>query len=244
MAQDDEGQGRGLWFMVSAAVVVLVVVAAVALSISNLIGSDETEASPSSSSSKDSKDPSGSVCGLKPGDSSSDTLTSAPQTEWRLVDRVAAPEVEDAGPGEIGDDQFGYCFAQSPTGAVVAAANIMASTTTPERQAKAYKRLAVDGPGRTKILKALESGELGDTNPEGVSLQIAGFHVDRYADKEASIDLAVTISGETETDTYVSMPMELRWVDGDWKVVVNDDGTVYDSEPLDDLSGYVIWSGA
>lgn len=237
MAQDDEGQGRSLWFMISAVVVVLVMVAAAVLTIANVIGDDEPEASPSTSAETSKSE---SVCGLEPKKAGSDTLTSAPKTEWRLIDRMAAPEVDEAGPGKIGSDQFGYCFAQSPTGAVVAAANIAASTTTPQRQAKAYKELAVDGPGRTKILKALEDGELGDTNPEGVSVQIAGFRVERYSDEEASIDLALAVDGES----YMSSPMELRWVDGDWKVVVNDDGSVYDSEPVDDLSDYVVWSGA
>lgn len=235
MAQNDEGQGRSLWFMVSAMVVVLVLIAAAVLTIANLIGDDEPEATPSSSAETSKSE---SVCGLEPKESSADNLTSAPKTKWRLIDRVAAPEVEEAGPGKIGSDQFGSCFAQSPTGAVVAAANIVASTTTPERQAKAYEELAVDGPGRTKILQSLKDGEFEDT-PE-ISVQIAGFRIERYTDKEASIDLALAVDGET----YMSSPMELRWVDGDWKVVVNDDGSVYDAQPVDDLSDYVVWSGA
>lgn len=240
MAKDRTDEGRGPWFVISAAVVALVVVAALALSAVNIFGGDDdSKAAPkgkdSSSSSKNE-----SVCGLEPGKPSETTLTSAPKTEWRLVDRMAAPEVENAGPGKIEDDQFGYCFAQSPTGAVVAAGNIVASTTTPKRQLEAYEQLAVAGPGRDKILKSLKSGEYGDTNPEGVSAQIAGFRLKRYSETEAQVDIAMEIDSQ-----YVSMPMDLRWGDGDWKVVVSDDGSVYEGgQTLSDLSGYVIWSGA
>lgn len=241
MAKGQTEEGRGPWFVISAAVVALVVVAALVLTAVNVFGgSEDSQAKPKGEGSS-SKSENESVCGLKPGKSSETTLTSAPpKTEWRLVDRMAAPKVEGSGPGKIEDDQFGYCFAQSPTGAVVAAANIGASTNSSERQVKTYDKLAVPGPGRDKILKSLKQGDPGTGAPEGVSVQIAGFKVQRYSAKEATVDLAVEVDGES----YMSAPMDLRWVDGDWKVVVNDDGTVYDSQPLSDLSGYVIWSGA
>lgn len=248
MARNEEDEGRGPWLIISTVLVALVIVAALVLTLVNVFGGgDDVQPSPppSSTSSDASKDAKGeSVCGLKPGPSSQTTLTTAPEATWRLVDGVAAPKVKGAGPGQIDpEDQFGSCFAQSPTGAVVASANITASTTKPARQAKAYDQLAVPGPGRDKILEMYRAGELVDTSPSGVTIQLVGFHVDRYTPTEATIDLVHEVK-TPEGSSYVAGPLDLRWVDGDWKIVVNDDGTVYNSKAVPDLSGYVLWSGA
>lgn len=242
MARNQEDEGRGPWFVISAALVALVVVAALVLAVVNVVGGDdEAKESPSTSDSKSSKGES--VCGLDAGKSSATTLTSAPKAEWRLIGQTAAPKVKGAGPGKIDpDDQFGSCFARSTTGAVVAAANISTSTSsTPALQEKTYKKSAVPGPGREKILQAHKAGEAEDTTPEGYSTQVAGFHVDRFTKNEATVDVAYELDGP-DGQSYVSTPVDLRWESGDWKIVVNDDGTVFNSQPLDDLSGYVIWS--
>lgn len=243
MARNQEDEGRGPWFIISTAIVALVVVAALVLAVVNVVGGgdDEAKESPSTSDSKGSKGES--VCGLEPGKSSATTLTSAPKAEWRLIGQTAAPKVEGAGPGKIDpDDQFGSCFARSTTGAVVAAANISTSTaSTPALLVKTYKESAVPGPGREKILQAHKDGKLENLTPEGYSTQVAGFHVDRYTKNEATVDVAYELDGP-DGQSYGSTPVDLRWLDGDWKIVVNDDGTVFDSQPLDDLSGYVIWS--
>lgn len=242
MARNEVDEGRGPWLIISTAIVALVVVAALVLAVVNVVGGDdEAKESPSTSDSKGSKGES--VCGLEPGKSSATTLTSAPKAEWRLIGQTAAPKVEGAGPGKIDpDDQFGSCFARSTTGAVVAAANISTATSSsPALQMRTYKQSAAPGPGREKILQAHKDGEAEDTNPEGYSTQVAGFHVDRFTKNEATVDVAYELDGP-DGQSYVSTPVDLRWMDGDWKIVVNDDGTVFNSQPLDDLSGYVIWS--
>ena len=68
-------------------------------------------------------DTGGSVCGLPAGNQ--DPVVGPPRASWALVGTIAAPAVEHVGPG-VFDGRDRRCFAHSPVGALVAAANIAA----------------------------------------------------------------------------------------------------------------------
>ncbi|MWV51589.1 hypothetical protein GRS96_20195 (plasmid) [Rathayibacter sp. VKM Ac-2803] len=175
-----------------------------------------------------------SVCGLA-GYEESGTLSAAPDTEWTIVGTMAAPGRGDVGPGVTGDDGVRSCYAHTVEGALFATANLWAMGSNASLSRAVTEQLVVPGPGRDAAL-ATEYG----TSNNGVSVQIAGFKVLSYTGDRATIDTAFTLNN----GTLSSGAQELQWSDGDWKVVLTDDGQPsYRPVALQSLGGYVIWGG-
>lgn len=236
----DEGPSRAL--VASGLLIGAVVLIGIVLSVMALMRDDEDTAPPptsSTSTTATAADSEKSVCGL-PGHETGGSLTTAPDAEWVLVGSIASPRVEKSGPGVIDEKTgFGYCYARTREGAVLAAANVLPFTATNELQAQAYDKLLLPGPGRDVSLKAIREGTAPEV-PEGERIQIAGFQLVRFDGDEATVRIAATSQGQ-----YHQTEVVLRWSGGDWKVVVNDDGSmVGGSGRLPDLTGYVPWSGA
>lgn len=240
---DDSTEEKSVpWTLLIAGLIVALIVAmGVVLSVRGLMGDDEEAAPPPSSSSSSSTQPEGdakSVCGL-PGHETSGTVNRAPDAEWRLIGSIAAPHVEKVGPGKIDDDGFGYCYAHTPEGAVVAAANVFPQSSISKFQAKTYDKQLVPGPGRDVAMKAVEDGT-AEGIPSDERLQIAGFRLSRYTGDEAEVEVVTASEGR-----YFTGPIRLQWSGGDWKMIVNDDGSLSgESTEIPDLSGYIAWSGA
>ncbi|MDP9026951.1 MAG: hypothetical protein M3N46_05260 [Actinomycetota bacterium] len=223
------------WYVWAAILLVVIVAAAVIVGISAASGGNKTSASPTKSPKPVAA--SDSVCGLQPGDQSIPT-TAAPQTTWTLVGQVAAPDGPRAiGPGKITSDGLRTCFAQSPVGALYAAATFYALGSDAATAAAGYRYFLPAGAGRDAVLTTLSE------NPPkgGGGVQIAGFQVRKYERTSAVIDLAVRNSNAA----FVSFVTQLVWQDGDWKVVVQDNGQpAVAPAQIDNLSGYLQWSGA
>ncbi|WP_052436969.1 hypothetical protein [Georgenia sp. SUBG003] len=152
---------------------------------------------------------------------------------------VAAPSVEGMGPGED-DDGLRTCYARTPTGAVLAAANVAAMGSSPELVGRMTEEMTAEGPGRDAALDHLEADGAPEI-PGGVRYQIRGFRLLDYTGTEASVDVALGVDGGL-TGSFV---LDLRWEDGDWKVVLTDDGGLGSlPAPVPDLTGYTLWSGA
>jgi hypothetical protein len=179
-----------------------------------------------------------SVCGLT-AVADSGTLTRAPDAEWELVGTVAAPSVEGMGPGTE-DDGLRTCYARTPTGAVLAAANVAAMGSSAPLVERMTEEMTAAGPGRDAALKNL-ADDGARAVPSVVRYQVRGFRLLDYSGTEASVDLALGVEGGA-TGSFV---LDLRWEDGDWKVVLTDDGGL-GSLPaqVPDLAGYTLWSGA
>ncbi|NMR32324.1 hypothetical protein [Crystallibacter degradans] len=176
-----------------------------------------------------------SVCGLPGSDITA--LGSAPESRWELVGKVAAPVDPQHGPGLVDETGLRSCFARSPTGALFAAANILAlgSTGDAEIQKGMIRDLTLPGPGRDKAMEDSEG-----TPSESSSLQVAGFQIDSYSPQEAHIDIAFRL--DNTAVGHINMP--LRWSEGDWKIQIGDAGQlINDPVQLNDLSGYIPWSG-
>ncbi|WP_211880073.1 hypothetical protein [Pseudarthrobacter albicanus] len=180
-----------------------------------------------------------SVCGLP---STPDTaLGSAPKSTWTLIGKMAAPtDPKTFGPGVTDGDGFRSCFAHSPTGALYAAANIVAlgSAKSQPLNAKLTDRLLVHGPGRDIAMK--DAATMAPSTGADTTVQIRGFVVKSYISAEADVDLAF----ETKNGALVHTVLPLRWIDGDWKAKVSDDGQlINDITQLSDLSAFIAWSG-
>ena len=180
-----------------------------------------------------------SVCGLP---SRMETaLGTAPKSNWELVGKMAAPtDPKTFGPGVTEDDGFRSCFAQSPTGALYAAANVIAlgSSTTLDK-AKLAEEFLVPGNGRDAAI-ADTKARASSTSSSGGTPQIQGFLIKSYTPAEADVDLAFQLP----TGQYAHTVLSLRWIDGDWKVKAADDGQIFNAvAQLSDLSGFILWAG-
>ncbi|MEO5536015.1 MAG: hypothetical protein ABIR17_12900 [Pseudolysinimonas sp.] len=178
-----------------------------------------------------------SVCGLD-GFETESTLTAAPDNEWELVGTVAAPTDPAIGPGVVADG-FRSCFAHTTEGALFATVNFLAlgtdSTTGPR-----LPDLVAAGPGRDALLEQIANAGPGGSTSD-VRGQIAGFKIGAYSSSAATVDLAINFND----GRLASFPIKLTWEDGDWKIVLADDGSLPLSPAgLQSLGGYIPWGGA
>ena len=230
---------RGRGFIAAAVVVGIIVLAAIVVILTSVIGggSDEptsapTDVTPSSTSPTASADDE-SVCGLE-GFETTNTLDQAPSNDWALVGTVAAPEdPEGAGPGE-NTDGIRTCYAHTAEGALFMTVNFAAMGTDASLQGRLTPLIA-PGTGRD----AAENAPTGSAS--NLRAQVAGFKIASYSTEEATVDLALNYS----SGELVSLPIKLVWAEGDWKIQMTDQGTLpLSPSPLENLGGYIPWSGA
>lgn len=233
-------------FIIAAALVVALIAASIIIFLlpkgqvnaqptpSTLETSSTSAASPSAAAAG------GSVCGLP---SASETaLGTAPDTKWELVGKMATPTEPDTfGPGTTDKDGFRSCFAQSPTGALYAAANLLAMGSSGDRAVnqKLTDTLLLPGPGRD-IAKA-EAQAMPPTAAPSATVQFRGFVIKSYSRSAANVDIAF----QTDSGVLGHTVLPLKWDEGDWKLAIADSGRlVNDITQIRDLSGFIPWSGA
>jgi hypothetical protein len=246
MSDQSEQQSpfRSRPFILSVLVVGVIALCAVVVLISNLMGSDDegqSGATPSATSTATAApsaaaDPDPSTCGLE-GYETSNTISAVPDTEWELVGTVAAPTASDTiGPGVVEANGFRSCFAHTAVGALYAASNVVALGSVSGLGEELTDKLVVEGPGRTAALE-----QAGSSGAATIRYQIAGYNILAYDGKTARIDIAVT----TGAGDLVSFVQSMEWSEGDWKIVLADDGAALVAPaPLTSLGGYTPWSGA
>ena len=241
----NENTGASKKVIGSAVVVAAIVVLGLVLSLTNIFGG-ETEPTTNASAPSPSTatatatptpQPEASVCGLEEVEMSG-TVTKAPTATWSLVGTTAAPAIEGQGPGKIDDDGFRSCYARTPTGALLAASNLLAmGSEAPLLGPKMNERLTVPGPGRDAAMARPPV----QVDSSGGRFQIAGFRINRYDGNTADVDIAI----RTSTGVIAAQVFTLKWVEGDWKVVLADSGDLPSPmSQLPSLTGYVAWSGA
>lgn len=189
-----------------------------------------------------SRPTSDSACGLPAGDQSV-PRTAPPQAAWELVGAIAAPAAPGTyGPGET-KDGLRSCFAHSPTGALYAAANFLATTSVPQQREPLIRELAAAGSGREAALAAL-AGE-GDQQSNGSGTEIVGFTFLSYDSSSTTVDLALRGFSTSGSGGFAHLPLTLRWEEGEWKVALPEDGDLGRSiQGIPDLTGYVPWGAS
>ncbi|MDI3243051.1 hypothetical protein QK292_15955 [Arthrobacter sp. AL08] len=231
-------------FIIAAALVVALIAAAVVIFLLPK-GQDTAQVAPAASPDSTtaaaptkSADAAGkSVCGLP---SSTETaLGTAPKSKWELVGKIAAPtDPKTFGPGMTDEDGLRSCFAKSPTGALYAAANILAmgSSGDPVLSQKATDKLLMPGPGRD-IARADSSSKPTSNS----TVQFRGFVIKSYSPTAANVDIAF----QTDKGMLGHAVLPLLWADGDWKLAIADSGQLINEiAQIRDLSGFIAWSGA
>jgi len=177
-------------------------------------------------------DPADSVCDLPAGNQ--DKPTTAPTTSWRTVGTATIPFAPTTfGPGELVADEVPTCFAHSPTGALYAATSI-GGLAAARNFTAIYEHLSAPGPGLDKLLAAPATSE-----PTTASGQTYGYQFLSYTGDVAVITVAFLVSN----GAYVSWPMTLQWIDGDWKLQIPENGNAAFSQ-LENVDGFVGWSGS
>jgi len=230
---------RSRGFIAAAIVIGVIVLAAIIVLVGGLFRDDNDTApapTPTTTATPTIDEADVSICGL-PGHDTENTLTAAPNNDWELVGTVAAPTDSDgAGPGVV-EETFRTCFAHTAEGALFAAVNAIAASTDSRNAPRMWELLA-DGPAKDTVQA---SGSNSGTAPSNARLQVAGFKVNNYTSDEATIDLALSVT--SEGGALVSYPTVLRWEDGDWKVVLTENGAPIAPGPLTNLGGYLVWAG-
>jgi hypothetical protein len=226
-------------FIISAALIAALIAAVIALLLVPR-GDDNSNAAPVPSDGTNSSAPATpadveeSVCGL-PG-SAETALGTAPDTNWELSGPMAVPsEPASAGPGEVTGSGVPFCFAQSPTGALYAASNILASVLY-VNQTDVFKHQVAEGILRDEAMEELSSSSASGIGDAG--FQIKGFRLDNYGPSEATVTLGL----ETENGSVGEITLPLIWQTGDWKMVLEQSG-LPEPRQLNDLSGFIAWSG-
>ncbi|NQX37104.1 hypothetical protein [Herbiconiux sp. VKM Ac-2851] len=227
---------RSRGFIAAAVVVGIIVLAGIIALVTSLTrgGDPVTTAAPTAAASTEPSSADASVCGLE-GFEEESSLTTAPENEWELVGTMAAPaEGSDAGPGEV-DGTFRSCYAHTAEGALFAVVGYVAVSSDARNASRLYELLAA-GDVRDELEATPQEGE-----PSTERLQVAGFKVNSYTAEEATIDVAW--SSTTQQGALISLPMVVRWEDGDWRLLISDAGLPYAPTQIQNLGGYIPWAG-
>jgi hypothetical protein len=187
--------------------------------------------------------PADSVCGLAPGNQ--DEVVGPPAgTSWTLVGHMAAPSIPGVGPGVL-DGRDRRCFAHSPVGAAVAAANALALSSLPDDSLTEGQALGHVMPGRIRDMYARQPSTPVDP---AARFQIAAVRTDIGDRDNVTVALAVRMNGGG-TDVpggMASIAFHMRWFRNDWRVEPLSERQPFDIEALRSLDSFggVEWSGA
>lgn len=213
-------------FVASAAMIVLLVIALVVVSVRMLWRDDSTTGTPTASvpasapapasvgaSAGPADDSAGSVCGMPAG---SQALPAGPLGAQRIdiSPGLSVPDVEGVGPGASDPDTgITSCFAHSPRGAVVAAANFIKWLSSKRSWPETVVALTEDGDDQQRMVESITASWDGSTVS---AVRVHGYRaVVRSAD-EVVVTLVVSI--ESDPSALVTWPLVMVWSEGDWKV--------------------------
>ncbi|MFC7344950.1 hypothetical protein [Saccharopolyspora griseoalba] len=215
-----------------AAIVFLVVIAAVAVFVA-VTGGESSSPRPVPPSRPSAPAPSTD----SPVEGNQALPTRAPQVRWEVVQGIALPISQEAGPGMQGG-AVAADYQRSPVGALLASMQI--STRYLVLPGDGWRQVTehqvLPGPGRDAYIKARSSA--GDDLGSARS-QFAGFRFVTYTPDEAVIQLASRAANGGLVGTTVTV----RWSEGDWKLELQPNGAVSPgATQLADLSYYTPFS--
>lgn len=228
---------RSRWFVASGAFLALIVVLGIWLGFSGGSGTSH-QARPPSTASPPTTTPAPRT-GCHPTDRNQAVPTTSPTgVSWQLFNSVALPYSKTAGPLLV-DGLVARCFAHTPTGALLAAAQIGTRAQLSPQWREVDLAQVLPGPGRDRLMTELAQ-VASFAPPEGGYGQFAGFEFQSYDPTEATIEFvsrfrsgAMQVTAET-----------VRWSGGDWKLQLQPDGgTSATAQPVTDLTGFVPWGG-
>ncbi|WP_112245185.1 hypothetical protein [Kribbella monticola] len=168
--------------------------------------------------------------------------TAPPAVSWQFETDMLIPLQAQGGPATTDANGLRYCFAHSPTGAVLAAMVTLGQIRNPDLTRSVLQHRIAPGAGRTRALNENRSSP-SPSHDAGDPSQFTGFKVVDYLPNRAIVALAVQV----DYRSVASLPITLVWQGGDWKVVLQPDGS-FNGEVAPDilgsLDGYVRFGGS
>ncbi|MGW1674607.1 hypothetical protein [Streptomyces sp. NPDC002324] len=231
---------RQRWFVISGLFLVVVILLGVLVVVSTGDdgGSEASGPAPASSPAGTSSAPAAEGDCPEPADKETAVPTAAPQnTTWSLFRTVALPVSKTAGPAAA-DGDMTVCFAHTPTGALMAAAQISIRSMLASNWVEVWEQQTY-GDAKDEQLDALReqlgSSPLPDPAP-GELGQFAGFRFVTYSGDTAVIELLTRFSdGALRVNTAV-----MRWHDGDWQYEVS---STAQQRTVSSAEGFIDWGG-
>jgi hypothetical protein len=175
----------------------------------------------------------GSFCGLAVGNT--DKPVGPPDVTWKLVGQIAAPASPTLGPGLI-EGKERRCFAHSPMGALMAAANWLATIGAYGDNANVVRNITARNHVRNVFLR-----QPAQPVDPAFRLQIAGFTTAIVDRDNVTVFLAVRTNYQGRL-AVGSFPM--HWEYGDWRTVMRSLEEPFQIAVIPSLDGYVPWGGA
>lgn len=171
-------------------------------------------------------------CNVPAGDTSSKPAMPK-DLRWEAKDGWTWPVSDTYGPTQT-KDGFPVCFARSPLGAALTAVS-MNTTGNLINARKAGEVYMIPSLGRDVLLKDTPD-QPGGSDPS----TFAGFIVDSFTKDEAAITLVFATAASASG--YSGFPLTFKWVDGDWKLKILDDGSTFVGQPPVPTKGsFVEW---
>jgi cytoskeletal protein RodZ len=161
---------------------------------------------------------------------------------WEFEADMLIPTQQEGGPAVMNSAGVRSCFAHSPTGAVLAALVTLGQIRNPDLTIPVLRERFVPNQG---LKLALAEGKATPPTPGQTKTvaQFTAFKVLDYLPDRAIIAIAVRIDDKN----VASIPVTMAWSKGDWKGVLQTDGSFNGStEPdlLQSMTGYVRFGGA
>jgi len=132
-----------------------------------------------------------------------------------------------------------YCYSHTPLGALLAASNLGHGAGTDA----AIQNSVLDHsvvPNQYAQQLAAEPGS--SDSGAGAGIQLGGFRIISYSSDQASISLALSVPGRT--DTYPQLSVAMRWYQGDWRAVPQAGPALFvAAASAPSLAGFVPWAG-
>jgi len=162
--------------------------------------------------------------------------TTAPtDLKWQQLLAIMAPTSPSAGPLHT-DATMWWCFAHTPTGAVLAAHVIPVELSGVSWRIVAEQQV-VPGEARDSFVANKAQAEEKNLEESAVG-RFVGFSVASYSGDSATVRLLLT----NPMGGYLSTSVSVRWRDGDWKVALLDDGSLYPSVKNQATpNGFIMW---
>jgi type IV secretory pathway VirB10-like protein len=161
---------------------------------------------------------------------------------WEFEADMLIPTQQEGGPAVMDSAGVRSCFAHSPTGAVLAALVTLGQIRNPDLTIPVLHQRFVSNEG---LRLALAEGKATPPTqgPTKTVAQFTAFKVLDYLPTRAIIAIAVRIDDQN----VASIPVTMTWAKGDWKGVLQTDGSFNGAtEPdlLQSMTGYVRFGGA
>ncbi|MFH8393619.1 hypothetical protein [Streptomyces sp. NPDC018036] len=176
--------------------------------------------------------------GCRTDDSDQAKPTRAPKDfTWKADGTGLVPVSRTVGPLTF-DGPVWSCFAHTPMGSVMAAHSITDHLSYPGWR-KVVDRQVVPGAGRDALVATRTAAGDRPTSGEPDGGGYAGFTVLSYDKEKSTVMFVVRVPGK---NAYGTASVTLRWLDGDWKIAPDADGTVYSGmSQISGTKGFVTW---